>query len=270
MSSPSGYKTQKKVLGSIEGFSSDQTQDKAQFTTIQDVGSDMFALDVVQRPCFQVSTAHAVVSATKRILTHDAIAAKKGDMIRFLTGALTGMVFPVLTVVDTTNSILANIFDTLPSAGDTFELLRFTITRTNALGESLVSVSPTPLLFTRDGADQEVTEDTTDSANDRPLPVKNFGENLVAGDIYAPAISDTLDKTLYTATTKIRKARIVNNSGVNFLIKNSGVQIGCLSKGDKMDFNITLDVGDTLDISAIDEGSGVIVGVFAIVWNVFN
>lgn len=269
MSGLSGFSTQKKVLGKIPGYTDEETQDKSNFATLQNLGSDMFGLDTVMRSCFQVSSGNTITSSTERILTHSVLSAKKGDLIHFTSGALNGLFFPILTAKSTTVSILANILETQPTAGDTFEILRFTIFRTDSDGNISVSVTPSPLTFTLNGSDQEVVEDTTDSANDIPLPTTNFGPKIVDGDVYNAAIINTNDITLFTAALKIRKAKLVNNSGTNFYIKNTGAIIGCLSKGESFEFDLDMNNGDTLDISAIDSGSGVNVAAYSIVWNVF-
>lgn len=184
-----GYPTSKKSLGSIQGYSSEQTTSQSQFITAQEAGSDHVALDMSQRALYQVSNGNIVASAFKRFLTCVGINALKGDVIRFTSGVLDNQDFPILSAPNGDTMILATEFDTVPSIGDTFELYRFTFVQVDRDGSQLVTVQPAPISIMKDGVVTDIVLDTIAPHNHVPIPVcitdVSGGANvsITAGDI---------------------------------------------------------------------------------------
>lgn len=97
--------------------------------------------------------------------------AKRGDVILVTSGVHSGRETKVVLV----ETDLIHIADNLTLADtDTFTIFRHKYPTVNADGkvETTATLIPEPILFTLNGADQEVTEVTATPANSRPLPVK--------------------------------------------------------------------------------------------------
>ena len=161
MSTPKGYPSQEK-----------EDRLKAQFSTVSPVGLSKFALDVRDVGTVFVAASDAVeANSTTSVINATAHAARKGDRIRFTSGALLGIEADVWEV--STNTItLGQTMPSAPAALVTFDIVRPVSLTVGSDGTITTSVAPSPLIFTLDGADQEVTEDTVTPANNRPLPVK--------------------------------------------------------------------------------------------------
>lgn len=176
MSTPKGYTSQEK-----------DDRLKAQFTTVTPIGLSKFALDVRDSGTVYVVGSDAVeASSTTSVINATAHAAKKGDRVRFTSGALASIEADVWEV--TANTItLGQTLPSAPVAAVTFDILRPVSLTVGSDGTITTTVSPSPLIFTRDGVDQEVTEDTVTPANNRPLPVLLTGAsgtvNITAGNL---------------------------------------------------------------------------------------
>ncbi|MBR9701032.1 hypothetical protein GOV11_04160 [Candidatus Woesearchaeota archaeon] len=177
MASPKGYPTQDK-----------DDRLKAENTTIEPVREKQNGMSVLSHSyAREVGTDTAEASSTISVVNATAHAALKGDVIRFTAGTLSGQEVKVHST--TTNAItLAEDLSVAPGL-DAFQILRHKYPLVNADGSQVVSatLAAAPLLFTLDGADQEVTEDTVTPANNAPLPVKLTGTtgdiNITAGDL---------------------------------------------------------------------------------------
>lgn len=170
MSGSSGYPTTKKSLGKIAGYPEDSTQVSSQFNTLQDTGSDRIALDVTQRVAFKVED-RVVNYATKRLVASTvAHNARKGDLIKFTSGALIGIDAPVLNCPDVNTLILGTELNVAPSAADTFEICRYTFWKTDSDGNLSVVSDQGPSKFVKDTVETVVAEDTVTPANNKPNP----------------------------------------------------------------------------------------------------
>lgn len=207
MSSPKGYPTSKKSISLIPGYSPEQTNSQSQFTTIQDAGSDHVGMDIVQRAPYMVSNTNAIATAFKRFITCTGLNAKKGDIIRFTSGACNGLDFPILSAPNANTAIIASEFDTTPSALDTFDLFRFTFIQVAADGSQLVSVSSGPMTIIRDGVETQVTLDTVAPYACTPIPV---------------ALTDINGSTVVNVTA----------SGLNVKIAHNGTDPSSIRLGD--------------------------------------
>lgn len=165
MSAPKGYPSSDK-LNAYE----------FQFSTVEPVRAKQSALSVLAHMTVsEVGTDAAETGSTTSSIKATAHAARRGDVIRFTAGALSGYEFKVDSV-STDNIATSEIMPSAPANGNGFQILRHRYPLLNSDGELLIngtlSTTPGPLLYSRDGADQEVVEDTAVPANNLPLPVK--------------------------------------------------------------------------------------------------
>jgi hypothetical protein len=164
---------------SIEGRVSESTNnDKNELfhVTGQPLGVNRRALDVIHHGYYEVAAGQvAEAGSTDSRLTLTGHSIKKGDMIKLLVtaGSIDEQYVAVEKVIDANNVLLAAVLSAALQAGDTFDILRPTIIKTDSAGGALAGA----IAFTRDGASQTVTEDTGTPANNRPLPVKIIGLN---------------------------------------------------------------------------------------------
>lgn len=167
---------------SQKGYSSQTKLDrlKSEFITVEPIRVEQNGLSVNAHVyVYEVGTDAVEAGSTVEQIVATAHAARKGDIIRFTSGALANTEVKVWAVE--TNSIeFAEDLPSVPANGVTFQILRHKYPTVGADGALAVSVTPSPLLFTLDGADQEVVEDTVTPANNKPLPVKLVG---TGGDV---------------------------------------------------------------------------------------
>jgi len=165
----------------LRGYTNNEKEDRlrAEHTTLSPVGQHKFALDVKSHGSVSEYATDAVeAGSTTSVINATAHAALVGDMIRFTSGALTGIEADVISVSANTIT-LGQTLSSAPVAAVTFSILRPTSLTLTTSGGFASTVS-----FTRDGSNQVVTEDTVTPANNRPLPVKLSG---VTGDITVTA-----------------------------------------------------------------------------------
>jgi hypothetical protein len=136
--------------------------------------------------------------------------ARKGDIIRITGGANINTESMVYDVPDANTIILAEALDNDIAATDSFDILRFTRPLVTSLGGLA-----TAFTFVRDGATQQVIEDTGTPANNRPLPVKLTG---LTGDVSITAANLNLDVQLTDLGANADAVRIgdgTNRAGFN-------------------------------------------------------
>jgi hypothetical protein len=194
-------------MATPKGYSS-QTKDErlsAEFATIQPIGNGKHALDVnanlYQFAYSPAAVIAAVINDTDstdviglNIVAHGAI---EGDLVDFLDGLAIHKQVRVSSVLDANNFYLSETIKVAvaPVAADTVDLMRPKQGEVTSTGA--ISVTSGPTLFTLDGADQAVTEDTVTPANNRALPVKLTG---VTGDINITA-NDLNVQLVHTGAT---------------------------------------------------------------------
>lgn len=352
MTSPKGWPTTKKSGSSIPGFTNDQTQVPSEHATLQPSGSDKVALDITQRCAFLVTANNAVAAgSSKRIIVCVGIGAtaRKGDLIKFTTGNLSSVDAPILSVPNANTLILGTELDAIPSAGDLFELCRYTFFKVDSMGQ--ITATSGPVQIKRDNIDTYVSEDTTDAANrpmpmglmikdetgkwvpvvldqtapysNRPIPValtditggavvnvtasglnvkivhngadpssirigdgttlagvtlnnelktsdakllaelQRLNAKLVNGDCDDYTIDNVTGVTLFTGAAK--KIKINQDGGEILYIYKNAVKLGCLGKGDELEFNVDMIVTDKLIVKS---KSGSV--VTNLCWNIFN
>ena len=85
---------------------------------------------------------------------------------------------------------LAARLTTPPVPGNTFYIMRYATQRVDDTGSQIVIAQPGPTQYVLDGNDVEVTEDTFDASNNKPLPTKSFDSNNFPIN---PATQETLE-----------------------------------------------------------------------------
>ena len=208
MSSPKGFPSQQKET--------DRT--RAEFTTVEPVRENQYGLtthSMMFVTLIATKTVAAGPTSTKIPIT--AHGALKGDVIRFSSGTIQDKEVMVLNVIDANTVEIAETLSSLPTAGDSVEILRFRHPRIDQLGGAIIS--GTVLEFGKDGATVDVSEDTVTPSNNIPLPVKLLNANgeiigqkamaqsipvAIASDQSAVPISNAhLDANLSTLATEI-------------------------------------------------------------------
>lgn len=166
-------------MSNIKGYPSSEKLDntRQEFATVSPVGQRGHALDVRGTISYTNAGGDAAeAGSTTQVIEATGHAATKGDVISWTTGALAGQEYAV-TDTATDSITVGALMPSAPGVGDAFNILRPKILQVSSSG----GVETGPIKFTRDGADQEVTEDTGTPANNRPLPVKltDFSGDMV-------------------------------------------------------------------------------------------
>lgn len=194
-------------MASESGFSNQKKIGKAQFKTIQGVGSDKYGVNTAQMYLYDITPAAIAITAVTRddeiaqkiwleIPSHSA---KVGDVIRFTNNAnaLWGWEMEVVEVLD--NDTIAvhdvahiNSVDVLPQVGDEVKSCRWVTAKADS--EGALTTTSGPIQFVQDGSTVTVNEDTVDPNNNIPLPVKLTGVtgdiNITAGDLNVQSTSE--------------------------------------------------------------------------------
>jgi hypothetical protein len=167
-----------------KGYSTSQKLDRlsADYACVSPLGQNTNGL-AVKADLFVFVVANDAVESGSTINTILATghAAIRGDVIRFTSGALDGIAVSVVSTA--TNSFtISEDLSVAPSVADTFVIQRFINPVTNSAGGLALALS-----YIRDGASQDVIEDTVNPANNRPLPVAlqsvSGPVNVTAGDL---------------------------------------------------------------------------------------
>lgn len=168
MATESGYGNQKKI-------------GKAQYKTIQNVGSDKFGVNTAQMYLYDITPAAIALTAVDvdannpqilylEITSHGA---KEDDIVRILDNDLAGWELDVIEVIDANIIAVHNITHlnkvaTLPAIGDEVKICRWITAKADS--EGALTTSSGPVQFVRDGSTATVVQDNAVPANNRPLP----------------------------------------------------------------------------------------------------
>lgn len=187
MSGIKGHPNQKRFSheSSAERFVSVLATDPKNRAGLDVLPKAMYPVDVLVKTAETLDLNTAIADPKLKIvkLTGADATIRKGDIIRFNTGTNKGMELPV-EKVETDYIYLAGELLSDPDGEDFFHMRHITLT----IDESgALSVSNGPIQFIRNGSSQQVIEDTVDSANNVPLPVKltdvTGDINITAGDL---------------------------------------------------------------------------------------
>lgn len=177
------------MSGNIKGFTDDKRQGEQAYTTVQPIGSGRAALDVLPKALFYTDTASTDLveaGSTTSSIVATAHGARRGDVIRFVTGLNDRIEATILEVPDANTMEIGQVLPNDPVVGDEFQIGRHITLTLNQDGA--LAVTSGPVQFTKDGATQTVTEDTAVPANNEPLPNKLF---ITKDGVVSPVNKDT-------------------------------------------------------------------------------
>jgi hypothetical protein len=163
-------------MSGTSGFSNQKKLGKSEFVTVHSAGSDRKGLATSQLYLADVNAVAVAISAVtqsndKKITYVDlgtAHDARLGDVLRMTTGTLIQWEFEIIEIPSANIVGIFNIAPTLPLATEEVKVCRWVTAKSDDQGA--LQVSQGPLQYTRNGAVQEVIEDTAVAANNRPLP----------------------------------------------------------------------------------------------------
>lgn len=157
---------------SIKGYPSAGKQERlgSHFATVEPVRENQDGLSVLAHLfVYEVGTDAAETGSSTTSIVATAHAAKKGDVIRFTSGTLSGQEVKVIS--KTANAIVpAEDLSVAPSNGDTFQILRHKYPTVSATGGLSTSSGPTE--FVLNGTATQARKDTVTPANNKPFPVE--------------------------------------------------------------------------------------------------
>jgi hypothetical protein len=141
-----GYPSQEKLIGLLSGFTQAQSETKNEFCTVQKVAHDKNGLDVINRGAYVAAASKVVlVNSTKRVVLSTAHGARVGDYLRFTSGNNIGLELGVLSVPDANTAILTGNCLAAPAALDTFDVMRYSVIKTDSTGATSVTITITSL-----------------------------------------------------------------------------------------------------------------------------
>lgn len=184
-----GFSTKDKSLSKVSDISTDLTDARSEFVTVQGLGAERHGLDCVHYGVYLVAGTKTVAAdSTSRLIKCVGHEALKDDIIIFSSGSLIGKHYQVQHVVSADEFVVTGNIPSSP-IGLTFDVKRYLVPRFNADGSQIVTVvpAPTPIAIDVDGVTTNIKKDTLIPANSVPMPVELYGAsgeiNITAGDI---------------------------------------------------------------------------------------
>lgn len=152
------------------------------FVTGQKMGSSRRGLDTIALAIYNVADDIVEAGSTNNLVKLTAHQAREGDFLQITSSAngITEFEVSIDEIIDADHFTLGAILSASLAAGDTVSILRPITPRMSSTGATLTTVSPSPVIFKKNGLNVEVVEDTATPANNQPLPVKLTG---VTGDL---------------------------------------------------------------------------------------
>ena len=182
MSIIKGYQVADRAVSEVDGQGT-ETGLNENHVTVQKIGSNRNALDVLQKGVFIVGNDTVEAGSTDRTLVATSHVARVGDQIRFTVGTNIHQEVTVVKIPDANTIILGAALLAAPSAGvDTFSILRHITPTFDDAGNITASVAAADVTFQYNSVSTDVEEVTATPANSRPLPVKIMDSD---GDIMA-------------------------------------------------------------------------------------
>lgn len=126
----------------IDGYETTNTDERKQYITRSPVGDLKHALDVSPKSVYEATTDIAEAGSEVRKIVATAHSAQVGDIIRFTSGALSGLERSVV-FTDTNNIIVDGEYPSAPVATTTFSILRGVTQLVNSDGTQIISISST-------------------------------------------------------------------------------------------------------------------------------
>lgn len=174
-----GYYSSQKPTNEVYGTNAASA---VAFPTVEPVRELQDALSVKAHAFLRVvETDTAEAQTTNYQIKATGTAAKRGDVIKVTAGTYSGREFPVINV----QSDVIYIADDINIGAVAFTVLRHASPIVDSAGalSTTATLTPSPILFDRNGVDTEVKEDTGTPGDSRPLPVKILGTTGVAVDL---------------------------------------------------------------------------------------
>lgn len=214
-----GFPSQKKLIKKLNNYDESQSHTRNEFVTAQPSYSDKILLDTVNSNLARlhavVKTAEANTNEQKRILVSTSHGAAVGDVIRFeLASANPFFEATIISLPDANTIILGAELPNNIVTGDEFFILRHTTPRVNQDGSGIVSLAPSPILFSEDGVDTVVSQDTVVPANSKPLPVRLLDIAGVAVDYATQATQLAIEVAVTLISDAIRDVGQVLDKGI--------------------------------------------------------
>jgi hypothetical protein len=179
---------QERFVKSIGDYTENQSTNKVEYVTGQNVGGKKRAMDTVVYGTYLVSTGNLIaVGSTTRIIKKVAHGARENDIIQFTSGNNAGIAIQILSCPDADTMIIAATPEFTSAVGDTFDIKRYVSPQYAADGSLAVTATTGPLQVNVDGVATEVNVDTITPANTVRVPVEIYSAsgliNITAGDI---------------------------------------------------------------------------------------
>lgn len=242
-------------MPSESGYSNKKKIGEVAHKTLHNLGSSRVGQHVVQKSLAARSETPEVIEAVAlsrdpRLqhirITKTGHGAKVNDVIRFMTGNLSGAELEVVDVIDANNFIIINVVG-LPSIGDTYKVLYYVTPKSDAEGN--LNFSPGPTQYLRDGVATSVEEDTANPANNRALPsVPMFYKDGVLVPVLEDTVTPANNEPLPVKLTGVTGDVIINAGDLNVstVSTNDSMALGDSVTGDKatVDVNGTSGLGE--------------------------
>lgn len=222
----------------IKGFPGEKKFGEQKFVTISPQGSDRSGMDVLPKAIYPVNplviTAEAIDTSTLAFArqfqtetrTDPALAIIKvtghafriGDVLRFRTvDANFNKEMPIVKIIDADHVLLGGLLAVDPTGNDFLHMRHVTLTINDA---GSLAVSSGPVEFIYNSLSQQVVEDATTPANNRPLPVKDLIEireivspiSILANNIPRSSAADGLEIVAATSG-EIREIQTIEDIG---------------------------------------------------------
>lgn len=133
---------QERFIVPLGNYTSDQSCNKLEYQTGQNIGGHKRAGDVVVYGTFQLSTGNAIAAgSTQRVIKKVAHGARKDDVIHFTSGNDSSIPIQILSCPDADTMILAATPEFLLAVGDTFDIKRYVSPQYASDGSLAVSVA---------------------------------------------------------------------------------------------------------------------------------
>ncbi|MEM1944703.1 MAG: hypothetical protein QXX57_03060 [Nitrososphaerota archaeon] len=135
-------------MASESGWNNQKQIGKANFKSINSVGSDKFGAPVIQKALYDVAPPAAIEDIFVIPLRPNYVqieisdhGARVNDVLRIMDGAAVSWELDIAEIADSDNLIVANIFQTLPQIGDEAKVMRWITPRLDSDGNVSVNVS---------------------------------------------------------------------------------------------------------------------------------
>lgn len=170
---------QERFVKAIGDYTENQSANKIEYVTGQNVGGKKRAMDTVVYGTYPVSTANQIAAgSTTRIIKKVAHGARENDIIQFTSGNNSGIAIQILSCPDADTMIIAATPEFTSAVGDTFDIKRYVSPQYASDGSLVVSATMGPIQYNLDGVATEASKDTAVPANTRSIPVEEVQKQL--------------------------------------------------------------------------------------------